>query len=254
MSSPISTAGALSSSARYAAGRCWRVVEAQHRVSTMKLTDSIADQELLEQLLDRTKPPVPPECRHLHFLLYTPFRYAPYPRGSRFRRAGPTAGVFYASEGPETAIAETCFYRLLFFHESPDTKWPRDAGEYTAFACEYAAGRAVDLTLPPFDAHKPVWMDPVDYEPCQQFSDLAQADHIDAILYASVRDPLHRKNVALMTCRAFVAAEPVARQTWRILVGSNGARAICELPKQALDFDRAAFAADPRIAALRWER
>jgi hypothetical protein len=230
------------------------VVEAQHRVSTMKLTDTIADQELLEQLLDTTKPPIPPECRHLHYLLYTPFRYAPYPQGSRFRRAGPTRGVFYASEGPETAIAEACFYRLLFFCESPDTKWPRDAGEFTAFACEYAATRAIDLTLHPFDAHKAVWMHPVDYEPCQQLSDRAQAETIDAILYASVRDPLHRKNVALMTCKAFVAAEPVARQTWRILVGSNGARAICELPKLALDFDRAAFAGDAGIAALRWER
>jgi hypothetical protein len=230
------------------------VVEAQHRVSTMKLTDTIADQELLEQLLDRTKPPIPPECRHLHYLLYTPFRYSPYPRGSRFRRAGATKGVFYAAESPETAIAETCFYRLLFFHESPDTKWPGDAGEYTAFACEYAAGRAIDLTVHPFEGRQAIWMHPVEYEPCQQLSELVQTENIDAILYASVRDPLHRKNVAIMTCRAFVSGEPVARQTWRILVGSNGARAICELPKLALDFDRTTFTSDPRIAALRWDR
>lgn len=220
----------------------------------MKLTDTIADQELLERLLDETKPPIPPECRHLHYLLYTPFRYGPYPQGSRFRRAGPSKSVFYAAESPQTAIAETCFYRLLFFHESPDTKWPSDAGEYTAFACEYAAGRAIDLTVPPFDDRKAVWMHAVDYERCQQLADLARTENIDAILYASVRDPLHRKNVAIMTCRAFASAEPLARQTWRILVGSNGARAICELPGMALDYDRTAFAADPRIAAMRWDR
>ncbi|MFZ5691405.1 MAG: RES family NAD+ phosphorylase [Pseudomonadota bacterium] len=230
------------------------MVEAQHRVSTMKLTDTIADQELLEQLLDGTKPPVPPECQHLHYLLYTPFRYGPYLQGSRFRRAGPSKGVFYAAESPETAIAETCFYRLLFFHESPDTKWPSDAGEYTAFACEYAAGSTIDLTRDPFDDRQAVWMHPLDHEPCQQLADLARAEHIDAILYASVRDPLHRKNVAIMTCRAFASAGPTARQTWRILVGSNGARAICDLPKMALDYDRTAFASDPRIAALRWDR
>ena len=61
------------------AGRCWRVVEAQHVVSTLKLVDTLAEQALLEDLLEETKPPVPPECRHLHYLLATPFRYgAPY--------------------------------------------------------------------------------------------------------------------------------------------------------------------------------
>lgn len=139
MSSPISTAAELSSSAQPAAGRCWRIVEAQHQISTMKLTDNAAEQKLLEHLLESTKPPIPPECGDLHFLLFTPFRYGPYPRGSRFRRAGFTRGVFYGAEAPETAIAEVCFYRLLFFHESPDTPWPSDAGEYTAFACDFSA-------------------------------------------------------------------------------------------------------------------
>ena len=65
----------------------------------MKIVDTLAEQSLLEDLLERTKPPVPAECRELHYLLSTPFRYgAPYPTGSRFRRAGFTAGVFYGSE------------------------------------------------------------------------------------------------------------------------------------------------------------
>ena len=38
------------------------------------------------------------------------------------------------SEHPHTAIAELCFHRLLFFAELPDTPWPGNAGEYTAFA------------------------------------------------------------------------------------------------------------------------
>ena len=64
---------------------------------------------------------MPPECRHLHYLLATPFRYgSPYPRGSRFRRAGLTPGVYYASGTAGTAIAETAFYRLLFFAEFPE--------------------------------------------------------------------------------------------------------------------------------------
>ena len=91
----------------------------------MALVDTLAEQHLLEELLERSKPPVPPECRGLHYLLATPFRYgAPYPAGSRFRRAGLTPGVFYASQAPETAVAEMAFHRLLFFAESPGTPWP----------------------------------------------------------------------------------------------------------------------------------
>src|SRR5262245_30655111 len=126
------------------AGRCWRAVEAQHHVSTAKLTDTAAEQARLEQLIEEAKPAVPEDCRHLHFLLATPFRYgAPYPSGSRFRRAGLTLGIFYGSELSNTAITELTFHRLLFFAESPDTPWPTITGEYTAFEVEYATGRAL---------------------------------------------------------------------------------------------------------------
>ena len=106
-------------------GRSWRAVEAQHRVSTAKLTDNLGEQERLEILIEAAKPAIPIECRHLHYLLATPFRYgAPYPVGSRFRRAGLTAGVFYCSKLALTAMTELAFWRLLFFSESPDTPWP----------------------------------------------------------------------------------------------------------------------------------
>ena len=109
---------ALSSNARALSGLCWRIVEAQHHVSTLKLVDTLDEQRLLEGLIEGTKPMVPPECRHLHYLLFTPFRYgAVYPNGSRFRRAGITEGVFYAAEAVESAIAEMTFHRLLFFAE-----------------------------------------------------------------------------------------------------------------------------------------
>src|SRR6202035_5485993 len=118
MSSSISTPAARSSDARALAGTCWRLVEAQHHVSTLKLVDSVDEQRVLEDLIEGTKPAVPPECRGLHYLLATPFRYgAVYPTGSRFRRSGRSEGVFYASETPVTAAAEIAFYRLLFFAE-----------------------------------------------------------------------------------------------------------------------------------------
>jgi hypothetical protein len=255
MSSSIWTPGALSSNARSSSGRCWRFVEAQHHVSTAKLTDTGEEQDRLEELIEESKPAIPEECRHLHYLLWTPFRYgAPYPIGSRFRRAGLTLGVFYAAEFVETAAIEMVFYRLLFFAESPGTPWPTNAGDYTAFAVEYATGRALDLTKSPFDAHRDIWTHPTRYDDCQSLADSARGEDIDVIKYESARDTDHRVNVAILRCRAFAKPEEVARQTWRIHLSASGARAIREFPRRVSNYDRSAFASDPQIARMKWDR
>jgi RES domain len=255
MSSNIWTPEELSSSFRALAGQCWRAVEAQHYVSTLKLTDTLEEQSRLEALIEATKPRIPEECRHLPYLLSTPFRYgAPYPRGSRFRRAGLTAGVFYAAELPPTAIAELTFYRLLFFAESPDTPWPVNPGEYTAFAADFATGHGIDLARSPFDEHRATWTHPTSYSPCQDLADAARAAGALVIRYHSARTPDPSFNLALLSCRAFSKGEIVDRQTWRIHLSAAGARAICEMPRLHLAFDRSAFSSDPRIAAMRWDR
>ena len=231
------------------------MVEAQHRVSTLKVVDTLEEQALLEELIEETKAVIPLECRHLHYLLATPFRYAAvYPKGSRFRRAGRTAGVYYASEEVDTAVAEMAFYRLLFFAESPDTPWPQNAAEYTAFAAEFRTSAAIDLTRPPLDRNHVVWTDLIDYSGCQALADSARQAEIAAIRYQSVRDPGHRANLALLSCIAFSRPKPVERRTWRIRLSAFGVQAICEHPEQRISFGSEAFANDPRLAAMRWQR
>jgi len=215
----------------------------------MALVDTIHEQQILEQLLDASKPPIPPDCRQLHYLLATPFRYgAAYPAGSRFRRAGLTPGVFYASQTVATAVAEMAFRRLLFYAESPATPWPANASEYTAFAVRFRTAAGLDLTAPPFDRQQARWSHPTDYAACQALADAARTAGVQALRYESARAP--GRNIALLTCEAFVSREPIERQGWRLHVGAPGVRAICDFPEQRLGFDRAAFAADPRVASL----
>jgi RES domain len=257
MSSATWTPAALWRERRQLSGPCWRVVESQTRVSTMKLVDTLAEQELLEILVETTKPPVPPECRHLHYLLFTPFRYgSPYPKGSRFRRAGLTKGVFYGSQTPATAIAEMAFHKLLFFADSPATPWPTNPVEHTAFMVRFRTAAALDLTRPPFATDRGRWTARNDYRACQDLADTARTAEVEVVRYESARDPAPAGgvNLALLTCRAFASREPVERQTWRMHLGSHGVRAVCEFPGQRLGFDRRAFAGDPRIARLEWER
>jgi hypothetical protein len=220
----------------------------------MKLVDTLEEQRALETIIDDTKPPVPAECRGLHYLLSTPFRYgAPYPTGSRFRRAGLTPGVFYASKLDATAVTEMAYHRLLFFADSPGTPWQTRAGEYTAFEARYRTAAGLDLTAPPFDADRATWTHPTDYAPTQALADVAREADVQVVRYPSARDA-GGVNLALFTCAAFASPEPVERRTWRILIDAHGVRAMCDVPDVRLAFGRDAFAADPRIAALRWER
>jgi hypothetical protein len=246
---PTWTPAALSSEARFVSGRFWRLVEAQHQISTLKIVDTLEEQALLESLLEESKPALPPECQGLDYLLATPFRYgAVYPHGSRFRRAGRTLGVYYASEKVETALAEMAFYRLLFFADSPETPLPSNAAEYTAFSAAIETAKAIDLTAPPLSRDHATWSDPTRYEPCQSLADAARETKCQAILYASVRDPSRGRNIALLSASAFAAREPLERQTWRIRLSASGVQALCEFPKNRIGFARADFAGDSRIS------
>ena len=146
------------------------------------------------------------------------------------------------------------FHRLLFFAESPPTPWPANAGEFTAFAVEVRTRFAVDLTRPPFDAHRSAWADCTDYEPCQTLAEHARAASVEVIRYQSARDPGRGINLAVLSCRAFASAEPVEQQTWRMHFGSAGVRAVCAFPEARMEFDPQAFSRDPRIQGLEWER
>ncbi|MCP9630581.1 RES family NAD+ phosphorylase [Rhodopseudomonas palustris] len=254
MSSSTWIRDALRSESAQLSGRFWRIVEAQHQSSTMKLTDSLEEQALLEDIIEDTKPPVPADCDGLDFLLMTPFRYsATNPWGSRFRKPGAEAGVFYASAQPSTAIAEAVFHRLRFFAESPGTPWPQNPAEYTAFAIELGSERVLDLTIRPPDDIAAI-MNAQDYAAGQALSEAARAAGAEIIKYPSARDPQRGANVAVLSPRAFRSKAPVERQSWRIHLDRNGARAFCEAPRGSLAFGRSAFDADPRMQGYVWDR
>jgi hypothetical protein len=185
----------------------------------------------------------------------SPFRYgAVYPRGSRFRRAGKTLGVFYGAERPQTAAAEMAFYRLLFYAESPRTPWPANAGEYTAFNAPVETTAALDLTIPPLNADRRIWTDVLSYEPCQTLAEAARTAAIDIIRYESARDPEGGSNLALLSPGAFARREPSQFETWHIKVGPSGAQVIREFPPDRYEFGRDAFGADPRMHGMVWDR
>jgi hypothetical protein len=196
-------------------GPVWRVVEAQHRNATRRLVDSDAEQELLESLIDRVKPPPPagPEFDGLHYLLLTPFRHPPLPHGSRFGTRAERS-LLYGSEALETAMAETAYYRLVFLEGSEAALSPLTL-ELTAFRAEVRTRAAVDLTRPPFDAHHRVLASRTRYDATQRLGAEMRADGAEVVRYPSARDAAGEPNVALFSPRALFRKAPRSPETWR---------------------------------------
>jgi hypothetical protein len=215
----------------------WRVVEAQHRASTMRLVDTLDEQATLEELLDESKPPLPADVARLHYLLATPFRYpAPPPTGSRFRRIG-DAGVWYGADVVHTALAEVAYWRLRFLADSPATP-DLPPVPHTAFRAA-VAGSAIVLTQVPFERQHRLWEDPADYTATQALAATAREAGVALIRYRSVRDPEHRAALAVLTPKAFRRNEPLEQHTWLIKVTRERVLAEAGTSGERIAFDAA---------------
>jgi len=220
--------------ARPASGKPWRIVEAQHRVPTMRLVDTLDEQRVLEDLLEASKPPLPADAAKLHYLLATPFRYpAPPPVGSRFRGIG-DPGVWYGADVVETALAEVAYWRLRFLADSPATPDLLPV-PHTAFRAS-VAGSAIVVSQPPFDRQRRQWEDPASYAATQALARVAREAGVALIRYRSVRDPGHRAALAVLTPKAFRKSAPLEQHTWLIKVGRAQVLAEADLGRERLSF------------------
>jgi hypothetical protein len=228
------TAQTIEAAARSLSAKPWRIVEAQHRVPTMRLVDTLDEQRVLEDMLEASKPPLPDAAAKLHYLLATPFRYpAPPPVGSRFRAIG-DPGVWYGADVVETALAEVAYWRLRFLADSPMTPDLLPV-PHTAFRAS-VAGSAIVLSQPPFDRQRRQWEDPVSYDGTQALARVAREAGIALIRYRSVRDPQHRAAVAVLTPKAFRKSSPLEQHTWLIKVGRTQVLAEADLGRERLAF------------------
>lgn len=226
-SEPVPSAADL----RPYSSKLFRIVEAQHSISTDRLVDDPAEQEVLERLIETTKPTMPSEARGLHHLLGTPFRYG-YAKETRFRRAHERPGIFYGSETQATAVAETAYWRMRFVAASPGMKLPKTTLEHLAFSVPVAVERALNLLMSPLVAGRTQWTHPTDYGPCQRLAERARKLHTQLIRYESVRDPAGGANAALFDPTAFQKPVPTSEQTWHFRFSGTRLTALAALPSR----------------------
>ena len=188
----------------------WRGVEAQHIVATLSLVDTLAEQSLLEQLLETSKPPLPAGSAGLHYLLNTPFRYrSPY--ASRFRRAA-APGVWYGAETLRAAATEVAYWRWRFVTASVGLRAETVYTQHSFFTAN-VQGLAIDLSTPPWSRQRELWTHDSDYTQPQALADAARAAGLAWLRYESVREAAAH-NAAVFKPSALSVDLPVAPQTW----------------------------------------
>ena len=205
---------------RSRSGSLWRGVEAQHLVATLRLAETAADQRLLEELLEGSKPSMPPGARSRHYLIATPFRYRS-PVASRFRRAQ-DPGAWYGAEELRTACAEVGYWRWRFLMDS-DALIDQALHTTHSFFRAQARGRCLDLTRRPWNVSTNQWRHGSDYRACHALGAAARAHGVAWIRYLSARVEPGVCGVALeMT--ALSLRRPPQMQTWICRTARTGAR------------------------------
>ncbi|MCG6940875.1 MAG: RES family NAD+ phosphorylase [Thiohalocapsa sp.] len=224
-----------------------RIVESQEQIATLALVDDLAEQAVLEELLEQAKPPVPAGAERLHYLLSTPFRYPPLRHGSRFgRRFEPS--LFYGARRLPTLLAEAAYYRFVFWTAMAE---PPPSGrlrtQHSIFRARFRGARGARLQQPPCAAHAAMLRHPIDYGPTQRLGSALRGAGIDVFEYPSARDRDAGLNVALFHPAALVSRRPLDLSPW---LCETRAEQVTFAPEAAPDLHRFAltdFTADGRL-------
>lgn len=178
-------------------GTLYRIVENQEQKVTVPLVDDLDEHELLEQLIEGSKPPVAPELSRFDYLLRAPWRYPPLPWGSRFgSRWEP--GIFYGALSEGALLAEAAFYRLVFLDGMETPFADRVMSQHTRFEARYQTDVGRRLDEAPFSRHERVLRHPADYAPCQSLGTALREAGTVGFTYVSARAAGRELNIALL--------------------------------------------------------
>ena len=195
-------------------GSLYRIVESQVQVATRAYSDSLFEQELLEELIEDSKPPNPEVANNLNYLLTTPFRYPPLEWGSRFGSAD-ELGIFYGTHSVYTTLAECAYYRLLFRNSIRFTDTDETIRtEHTLFSIDYISDKGIKLHESPFNKFRLELTDPINYAQTQNIGNAMRGSGVEVFEYESARDPKKGTCAGLFSSKAFKQNLPKSQSQW----------------------------------------
>ncbi len=220
----------------------WRIVESQSILTSRDLVDTIAEYEILEDMLESAKPRIE---TNTHYLIFTPFRYPPLKYGSRFGRKFEPS-LWYGSLEITTALAEIAYYRLLFLHDTvADLKYIHVA--LTAFQALLKTNKGIDLCASPFSEYQQQISAPDNYTASQQLGSAMREANVEAFIYFSSRSPKLSKNIAAFTQHVFCKKEGQYAfnfHTWQCMASKLTVDFTCQSTLEQVNFSADEFSKD----------
>lgn len=198
----------------------YRIVEGQHFIATRKLVDSDDEHSILEEIIDRSKPPTKTfnTKGELHYLLYTPFRYPPLKSGGRFHKRFEQS-IFYGSEDLKTAMAEITHRRFIFMNQS-EAVFKSMHVPHTHFIISVKSLKAILLTEPPFTTYKDQISNPKSYAESQKLGTAMRTGKAEVFNFSSARQ-LNGINVGLFSSEAFMKNRPLSETHWSVFISAH---------------------------------
>jgi len=222
----------------------FRVAESQQKVATNTLVDTLAEQELLEKMLDRVKPRIPDGCEKFDYLIYTPFRYPPLKHGSRFgKKIHPS--IFYGSNKIETAFAELAYYRFVYYdgmQTAPKKK--QKVTQHTSFSIDLKAEQGLLLNEQPFKRYKNDISNPESYGSSQKTGEEMRGKGVEAFSYFSARVK-EEVNFGIFNCTAISSYMPNELKHWNCITRDSSVTIRClDARWSSMIFERKQFLVD----------
>lgn len=208
-------------------GKAYRMAESQEQKATNAIVDDLEQQDLLEVMLEETKPKgiVKVDTR-FDYLLYTPFRYAPLPWGSRF---GSTLedSIFYASKSMDTLMLESAYYRFVYAKGLKTPHKEKIKTEHTVFSIEYKTDYGLKLQSDPFLQYSDILIDPSNYLETQSLGGHMKECGVSGFEYISARDPNSGINIGLFDIEAISINKPFDKNVWFCETSSKEVSFLC---------------------------
>ena len=183
----------------------FRVVEDQQYISTRPLVDNDIEHEILENMLEDSKPPKPQpfemsDAARSDYLLFTPFRYPPLLSGTRFGKATERS-IFYGCIDLEGAFAEIASQRFNFLDDT-DAEIPLVTINYTSFKFFAQTRLFLDLTKSPFNTYQAILTDKYSYKNSQELGAILRKNNIEIFYFFSARNS-NSTNIAIFSPSVF---------------------------------------------------
>lgn len=195
-------------------GLLYRLVESQEQVATRQWVDTLEEQQILEEMLECSKPSYPQNIDTLHYLLKTPFRYPPLKWGSRFGRISEPS-IFYGACHIQTTLAESAYYRFVFWHSMQGHAIKKSLrSQHSLFSVGYQSQKGIQLQCPPFDHFVEYITHPTDYQHSQRLGTAMRNAEIALFEYPSARANHHALCVGLFNANCFSQSSPLTKEHW----------------------------------------